>query len=506
MKLGKMKGIKKFFKRNFWREMPWAMFLVLVVVVILRIPSLFEPYSYGDEGIYLVLGQGLRKGLVFYRDIHDNKPPFLYMMAGLAGSLAWFRAILLGWNLFNTWIVWKLGEKIFKSEKVAFWGSLLFGIGSCLTILEGNIANGEIFMIMPMSAAVWFLWEGARKKKEKYFWWVGILASIGFLFKVPILFDLMAVAFWLVVVSLAEKKVEWERLFRRIGMIMGGFLVLNVLFFVYYGLKGAAEPYLRSALMQNIGYLSSWGGQEQTTGGLPTGLLMRVVLGGILALLLIKFRKKLGNGLVLLGLWFVGGMFGALLSERPYPHYLMEVIPPLALMGGVVLGGEEKVKKVGLKILVIGLILFWLAWREYEFWEYPVGKYYKNYLAYARGEKTESEYFSYWGEGVLANYRIANLVRAQTGEKDRIFVWGTEPAVYYLSNRLPVGRYTVAYHVKDFNGYEETMEAIKREEPKVMLKLKSENGEFGEFFDYLYKNYELEKEDGDWELWRRMGL
>jgi len=46
---------------------------------------------YADEDIYLTLGQGLKKGLVFYRDIHDNKPPLLYVMAAVAGNVKVFR-------------------------------------------------------------------------------------------------------------------------------------------------------------------------------------------------------------------------------------------------------------------------------------------------------------------------------------------------------------------------------------------------------------------------------
>src|SRR3989344_7975990 len=80
-----------------WLELNEGFILILLLVIILRIPSLAEPYWYGDEGIYLTLGQALRKGLVFYRDIHDNKPPLLYLLAGLAGNVFYFRLLLLAW-------------------------------------------------------------------------------------------------------------------------------------------------------------------------------------------------------------------------------------------------------------------------------------------------------------------------------------------------------------------------------------------------------------------------
>ena len=60
----------------------WFLLIVSFFFFILRFPSLFEPYWYGDEGIYQVLGMVIRKGGLLYRDIWDNKPPFLYFIYG----------------------------------------------------------------------------------------------------------------------------------------------------------------------------------------------------------------------------------------------------------------------------------------------------------------------------------------------------------------------------------------------------------------------------------------
>ncbi len=63
---------------------------ILVLILVLRIPSFFEPYYYGDEMIYLTLGEGVRQGATLYKDLHDNKPPLIYIIAAVAGSLNWF--------------------------------------------------------------------------------------------------------------------------------------------------------------------------------------------------------------------------------------------------------------------------------------------------------------------------------------------------------------------------------------------------------------------------------
>src|SRR3989304_5450298 len=60
--------------------------VVLLLVTLMRVPTLFEPYWYGDEGIYLTIGKAVSVGRELYKDIHDNKPPLLYVMAALAAA------------------------------------------------------------------------------------------------------------------------------------------------------------------------------------------------------------------------------------------------------------------------------------------------------------------------------------------------------------------------------------------------------------------------------------
>src|SRR3990167_6055899 len=69
-----------------WLLIHEAILIILGVVVFLRVPSLFEPYWYGDEGIYLTIGRAMRGGMELYKEVHDNKPPLLYVVAAIAGG------------------------------------------------------------------------------------------------------------------------------------------------------------------------------------------------------------------------------------------------------------------------------------------------------------------------------------------------------------------------------------------------------------------------------------
>jgi len=261
--------------------------------------------------------------------------------------------------------------------------------------------------------------------------------------------------------------------------------------------EGAGERYLRSALGQNIGYLSSWEGG----GGAfyENGLFQR---GAVLVVWLIVIwclRKRLGSKFGLASLWLVGGLFGANLAGRPYPHYLVEIVAPASLLLGLVIDRFKLIKAV---VMVALMLTVGLAVWRYEYWYYKSTDYYVNFAKYITGQKTREDFYEFFGSGVLRNMRVAEYIRQRTNQDDRIFVWGTEPAIYVLSDRLPVGRYTVNYHIRDFDGMNETMIALAEEQPKYIVTIKDEPVD-RELAAYLSAYYLQVMEDDGAVVWRR---
>ena len=87
-----------------------------ILFFLLRLPSLFEPYWYGDEGIYLTIGQALRHGLLLFQQIHDNKPPTLYYLAALAHTVFGFRLLLFLVMIPTVYVFYLLSKKILVSR------------------------------------------------------------------------------------------------------------------------------------------------------------------------------------------------------------------------------------------------------------------------------------------------------------------------------------------------------------------------------------------------------
>ena len=476
--------------------------VVLLVTALLKIPSLFEPYWYGDEGIYLTLGMAVRHGLTLYRDIHDNKPPLLYLVAAVANTQFWFKFILMVWHLFSTAAFFYLSSKLFPGKpKAALLATVLFVVMTLL--LEGNIANGEIFMILPVILGVLAAFLAGKIqptiKKNYLFFLSGAMFALGFLFKVPAVFDFIAIFVFVAVLSAKTLQEIIKKIFNIRTVILAiGFVLPIIISMVFYWSQGAIKPYVNSALLQNVGYLGSWstGNHSSLSAITKSGLSWRTLAVAILTLGLwvAKNRFRLPRESVLIMIWFIFALYGALLSERPYPHYLIQPAVPAALLIANLI--FEKKKELRLGFLVLGLVGV-ISYYKIKFWQYPVLSYYQNFSSWLIQRQTTQNYFSFFGKQVNRTYEVAKYLQLNTDKSDYIFVWGDEPYIYALADRLPPGRFTVAYHVVDFNGYEETIEAIKSRKPKIIVVMEDEIRPFPQLFAILTGDYmRTEKIDG----------
>jgi len=479
-------------------------FLVVLILVgsFLRIPSIFEPGWYGDEGIYLVMGSGFRKGLLWYREIHDNKPPLLYLLAALTNSVAYFRALLLVWMAVTLVVFDKLIKKLVEKKTWQRVSLVCFLIFTTLPVIEGNIANAEIFMILPTILGVSLLIDGWSKKIAKWkYVLAGMMFSVAFLFKVPALFEFLGLGFFFIVLANKNLKEMFASLKQvRWWLVLGGFLFPIVLSLAYYWFKGAGQEYLVAAFLQNIGYLSSWRTGSITKSGASTqsGLAIRgLILFLIMAVFFFK-AKKLNWKYKLVWTWTWFALFGALLSERPYPHYLLQVVASGSLLIGM---SAEKIKRVWWTVMVFAVVV--LSIFKYKFYFFPTFSYYSKFVKMVGGRLSYDEYADSFDWRVKRTRELAAYLKDMTDPGERIFIWGDEPFVYFESDTLPVGRYTVAYHVIDFEAIEHTAELLLSEKPRIIVRMTSEKRRFDQLEGILVDNYALVEEISDARIYLR---
>jgi len=427
--------------------------------------------------VYLTLGQGVRQGLTLYKDIHDNKPPLLYLTAAVAGNLFWFKVILAFWNIVTIVIFYKLAKFLFDPPtpkameghgKTIIFATTLFGLLTTLPLLEGLTVNSELFMIAFTIAAFYLLLKKdptSPKASMGQVFFAGVLFGLGTLFKIPAAFDAPIIVFyWLITTGFAD----WKKILKNTFILAAGFAAPLLLTFVWYFFKGALPEYIKAAFLQNVGYLSSFrpGDVQKSFFVRNAPLLIRafVVLTG--SSILYIFRKKLSSRFILFSLWTLFALFAITLSERPYPHYLIQVVAPVSFLLATLFA--EKSLEQSLAVIPLAITFFVPVY--YKFWIYPTTSYYVRFINFAVHKETKSQYFDGFSGTTNRNYAIAQFLTASSEPSDRVFVWSPDSAtVYALAKRLPPIKYVIDYHITDYSTKAQEAKNIAAKPPKFII-------------------------------------
>jgi hypothetical protein len=389
--------------------------------------------------------------------------------------------------LVHTYLFWLVVRKLWlKTKPVAMYiSSLAFVLLTSWPMLEGDIANAELFMMTFITAALLILLNTKEKQYARYFL-AGLVGGLGLLFKIPVVFDFVALILFFLIFA---KQSFWEgvkTIFRpQLWLVVLGFVAPFVVTAINYSLKGAGAEYIKAALLVNFGYVSSWETSSFEFDPLKSGLLIRGVVLILYCLFLYLIRKKLDKTYVMVLLWLGFSLFGALLSGRPYPHYLQQPVVPLALLIPFVFLLDKLLAWVVLA-LVIGLGV--VVQQQIKFWGYPTLSVYQNFGKYVKGEISKEEYRNTFSSA-KRNYAVAEYLKSRMREEDQIFIWGNDMTVYNLTKKgLVGGKYMVDFHVRDWQAFDEVMDNLTQTRPEYVLVL-PRSVEFVALAELLDKEY-----------------
>lgn len=465
-----MKVLEKLEKsKNFW-----FLLGIGLIFFILRFPSLFEPYWYGDEGVYQALGYAINNGKLLYLDIWDNKPPLLYMIYAFFGAdQFWTKFASLIFGILAIIVFFYLARKIFRVLRASIISTSIFSLFLGLPILEGNIANAENFMLLPILVSALLLvnlketeHKETQSRNLSLIFLSGALLGIAFLFKIVAIFDFAAFLLFLffidknIIVHLKKKNYRAYEV-KKLFFYILGFLTLPLLTAVFFFLKGAIVPFINATFFSNIGYVG-YGNQFIIPQGL---LILKLVLLLSFSYFIFLKRKVLGTAGTFALLWLSFSLFNAFFSQRPYTHYLLTLLPSFAILIGAMLD-NKKLQKAYTFLLLISIVLVGINFSFYL----KIFPYYGNFLAFISNRKTIAQYHRFFDRITPLDYQLASFVKFNTKPQDNIFTWGNNAQLYRLTNKLPPGKYTVAYHITSSkNGLEETARDLKMKKPKFII-------------------------------------
>jgi hypothetical protein len=476
----------KIFKRLEKLKSFWYLIGILLLFFLLRLPSLIEPNWYGDEGIYQVIGQSINSGRLLYTEIWDNKPPLLYLVYALFnGDQFGTRLFSLITGLFATVFFFYLSRQLFKQLKSSIFATIIFVVLFATPLIEGNIANAENFMIPLVLLSGILIYALSHKNQNIKFLFLksrsstllaaGLLLGISFLFKIVGIFDFAAFFIFLLITTLPPRfsftlnrlKNSFNPTIKNMLPLIIGFILPIALTALYFLVHNAFSDFIKASFSANVGYVG-W----KNNFIVPQGFLFfKLILLTFAIIFIYRKRAVLSKPELFLVLWFVFSIFNTYFSGRPYMHYVLVTLPVFCLTAGLLI--EETRKKPKLLILSLLILTVLLLNNTFKFSLNKSIRYYNNAVSFLSGNKSVTEYQAFFDRKTPRDYALSSFIKSHTTERDTVFLWGDSAQIYALSNKLPPGKYTVAYHISQYeDGIEETQKALNTSKPKYIITLK----------------------------------
>lgn len=450
---------------------------ILIFTFLLRFPSLFEPFWYGDEGIFAAVARNLNQGGVLYQTAWDNKPPMIYLtyqaIFKLFGvSMFWLHLVAAVAVLATAAAIYEIAQEVI-GEKRALVATAVFGILTSLRLIEGDLALTEIFMILPISVAMMVAIK--RKFDYKSLALAGILFSVASLYKQVGALEAAALGLFL----FFESRNFLE--FTKRGFALSiGFLIPYAVTVAYFLPKHLVGDYIFAAYTYYRIYLN-----ESPRYAVIINIAKYLpVLAAVLYGLYKKIRfKKVELGHLFL-LWMAFSFLGSYFSGRTYGHYLVQATPATALLFASFSITRVKIDRAKI-IFALSFFLPLLFLTRLIFSDFLTGgpinqmRYWNNFIGYATGRESVGSYNDYFDGNVNTIMAISDFLSAKNAYGKSVYIWGDIPWLYAIANTHNPSRYVTSFHVFGVpNGKEEVATALNNNPPLYIIKPQSSIGYF----------------------------
>jgi hypothetical protein len=412
---------------------PWMPLLALLgLMALLRLPSLDLPLD-RDEGEYATLAQqwAAPGQCLPYRDLMEVKPPLAPALYALAFKLAGpargpqllsLRLLDLAWHLACLSLLYWLLLSLAGPWPAAL-GSLLWALGACHPQLQGFSANTESWACLPLLAALCLLLPRPAPSALRLAL-AGLALGLASLARQPMLAFLPALA-W-------ASGPGWRRSLKPGAWLLAGSLLAWALCLALFALQGGWPA--SGALLRCVwAYGASYAARPWPPALAPAsraGLALLWILGGLLpAALAGAIATRPAQRRAALALLLAGAL-ACLPGGHFYPHYFLVPLLALALAAGLGFGALRKAWRA---LAAAGLLFFGAGFA----------------LAYAplwrSHDAAEASLALYHVPAFSQAARAAQELQQQDPQAGRLWMWGSEPELYFLSGRRPACRFLYAY-------------------------------------------------------------
>ncbi|MBI4386786.1 MAG: hypothetical protein HY551_05340, partial [Elusimicrobia bacterium] len=252
---------------------------------------------------------------------------------------------------------------------------------------------------------------------------------------------------------------RWREALRRAGLYVAGCAVIPGLTYLYFGLRGASRELLEQVLWRNMDYAAilvrSGAWRDQLEWFLRTAA-PQFLKGGwpayaaaALGLAATRLEARRAEE-ILATLWLGSALIGCATGLFLFPHYFLQAYPPLAFLAGAGIQrlGESRSGARYASWLAAGLCL------------YPVAAHARAYFVESP-ERTARRLL--YPNPLFEAKALADFIRSRSNETDRMYVFGSEPQLYWYAGLRAATEHIFVYPLTLFpRGYQEIWRELHR--------------------------------------------
>jgi len=424
-----------------------------LLAALLRLPALRLLLD-RDEGEFATLAWLWRAGRgVPYRDWLEQKPPLTLLPHALAQAcfsgdpVLGLRWISLLWSVATVVALFglvlalgragRLGGRLRLAPRrlavAAGLGALVAAVLANHVRTQALAANTETWQTLPLLGALAVFFLPSPDSAGPRRWLLGgVLLGLGSLFKQP----LLAGVLFLPWAAYDPRQGLWKpTLWTSLGAALPWALATAC-----FAVQGAQWDFLNCTLAYNQGYVAQGqSGAWLRLLGLARGL--GPSLAGVLGLAVLGWRALGRDGAPrrMVAAWLAMGLAALAASGRYYPHYALLLLAPLALLAGfglVDLWSPWPGRRVPGAALALRGVLLALA----------VGSYFvEDAGLWLKTNPADATLYVYHVRTFATAPDAAAEVQRLCPPQQRLFIWGDEAELYFLSRREPATRFLFLY-------------------------------------------------------------
>lgn len=427
------------------RYLPYVLLgMLLLLIVVIRYQFLNTPFE-RDEGDYFYLAQRLLDGKIPYHDFYEQKLPGIFYAYALMITLfgATVKGAHIGFlviNLLTICLIFFIGKKLFNSY-AGFMSAASFAFLSLVPHISGFTTQSEHLVIFYATMGFLLLIDGLQHANRKYqFILSGLLIGFSVLIKQSAVFLALLGGCSIVIFYLFQKPVPWRKLLANSLLFVAGGTAIGCIFlFIIYRYGTMAEMwYWTFDFAKN--YSTEFPFNEgikllRSTLSRATEHYLIFWLSALAGLLLILFTRKSFSFKIIIWLSAVLSIMTILPGLRFYGHYWIQLTPILAVLAGSAFYSSEELLGKFFKIKTPALALLTLFLFMMIVHISVQSGYYFN------PQKTKLLREVYGMNPFPESKVIADYIKSRTQEGDQIAVLGSEPQIYFYTNRRCVSRH-----------------------------------------------------------------